>query len=183
MAGQAKHHTAREGLLRHFATLQGHGYIVVYRRMKSLLQARNAVAMKTHNRADARNAPDKAAIVFAVFNFGLIALVPHHIAHGFTPIKSKNSRAQRTWYGLASLAGWGRWKSARSPFIKKLTIEPPRLTHSAPRAINSDSMSAHSKLLGTGFSNMRARVLRCLLFMHCMISNLMPINNTRMFAL
>jgi len=162
---QAQHHAARKRLLGRLPALLGQRKVVVYCAAKRAPKACHAIAVKPHDGPNACNAADEAAVFFAVFHFGRVALVGHGIAHGLTPINSRNSRAQRTWYGLTSLAGWGRWKSARSPFKKKLTIEPPRFTHCAPSATSSDSMSNHSRLLGTGFSKMRASVFRCLLFM------------------
>lgn len=106
-------------------------------------KALKGIGMESNNIRDALQAADKNVGTFVEFDTGSLPLVNHGV-HGFTPIVSRNFRASSTWYGLASLAGCGRWNVPTVVPCTKRTRERLTSTTSHPTAISSDSIRAHS---------------------------------------
>src|SRR5690606_31838579 len=84
--------------------------------------------------------------------------------HGFTPFSSNHLRMEATAPLSVSGEGCGRWNTLLSPNRRTPIREPSRSLSSAPRLINSDSMSFHLMLPLVGRANICSSVCRCLRF-------------------
>src|SRR6056297_621619 len=90
--------------------------------MEGIAQPFHGIGMKAHPVADTGNPARENSVFVVVFDPGSIALVGHGVGHGLTPIRSRKSRASRTWYRLAFSAGCGRWNVATSPFSRAAPV-------------------------------------------------------------
>src|SRR6056297_3862257 len=132
--------------------------------MEGIAQPFHGVGMKAHPVANTGNPAYEKPVFVVIFDPGSIVLVGHGVRHGLTPIRSRKSRASRTWYRLASLAGCGRWNVATSPSFSNRTRDPRPSIIRAPVAKSRLSIATHSMVPDTGSVKTAARVLRCLLF-------------------
>ena len=92
-----EHHLPRIGLLWFLADLGAGFDVVLDRLVEGFSQPFHGVGMKAHDVADTGNAAREDPVLVVVFDPGCIALVGHGVGHGLTPMRSRKSRASRTW--------------------------------------------------------------------------------------